>query len=213
MSVQVIILSDSKNERLRMMTEKCIDSLLFSEPLRYFNICVVDNKNRFSKVTNIKIDEPFNYNRYINIAAKQSNSEWIVFCNNDLHFHKNWFTELMKLNLDVMSSRCPIDKRQKIGKDVFGYKIGYNFSGWCFTMKRKVFEKIGGFNEAYEFWCADNAVLDQLKKIDVVPCLVAKSLVTHYGSQTLSTMQNKKELTVDLLKKYRNDNLYSSNNK
>jgi hypothetical protein len=61
----------------------------------------------------------------MNIAAKTSDSEWIVFCNNDLIFHKNWFTELMKYQHDVMCPKCPKDARQSwVNKVEFGGILG-----------------------------------------------------------------------------------------
>lgn len=204
--VQVIILSDSKNLELKSITHNCIQSLKASETID-FDIFVIDNKADFEGVTNLKLNEPFNYNRFMNYAAKQSNSEWIVFCNNDLIFSKGWFTELLKVNSDVMSSRCPNDARQRnIGGNVHGNKIGYHFSGWCFAMKRSIYNKIGSLNEKYPFWCADNIVIKQLNEIDITPCLVTNSIVTHLGSKTLDTMPNKRQLTIEQLRRYDNDN-------
>lgn len=200
---QIIILSDSKTPELKKITENCLISLKESENLD-FDVCVVDNKNEFKGVRNLKIPGDFNYNKFMNIAAKTGNSEWIVFCNNDLIFHKNWFTELMKYKYDVMCSKCPKDRRQKdVTKNLFGNKIGANFSGWCFTMKRDIYEKIGGLNEDYMFWCADNITIKQVNDIGITPCLIASSIVTHLGSQTLNTMPNKDELTTLQVQNYK----------
>jgi GT2 family glycosyltransferase len=132
----------------------------------------------------------------MNIAAKTSDSEWIVFCNNDLIFHKNWFTELMKYQHDVMCPKCPKDARQAwVNKVEFGGIIGKYFSGWCFAMKRSIYDKIGGLSEEYIFWCADNITVKQLETVGITPCIIPTSLVTHLGSQTLNTIPNKYELT------------------
>jgi hypothetical protein len=200
---QIIILSDSKTPELKKITENCLISLKNSESID-FDICVVDNKNDFEGVRNLKINEEFNYNKFMNIAAKTSDSEWIIFCNNDLIFHKNWFTELMKYKYDVMSPKCPKDKRQAwIHKVEFGNQIGKYFSGWCFAMKRSIYENINGLNEEYIFWCADNVTIKQLESIKVTPCIIPTSLVTHLGSQTLNTMSNKNELTTEQLKNFK----------
>jgi GT2 family glycosyltransferase len=204
---QIIILSDSKTTELKKITENCLKSLKESENFD-FDIYVVDNKNDFEGVKNIKIPGEFNNNKFMNIPAKESDSEWIVFCNNDLIFHKNWFTELMRHKHPVMCSKCPLDRRQKnVTEIIFGKKIGYEFSGWCFTMRRDIYKKIGGLNEEFKFWCADNVTIKQLEAIGITPCIIPKSIVTHLGSQTLNTMPNKYELTTkqvqDFNKKYK----------
>jgi len=200
---QIIILSDSKTSELRKMTENCIKTLKNSEPLE-FEICVVDNKHTFEGVKNLTIEGEFNYNKFMNIVARTSNSEWIVFCNNDLTFHKNWFSELMKYKYDVMSPKCPKDNRQReIISVTAGNRIGKYFSGWCFVMRRSIFEKIGGLNEDYIFWCADNVTLKQLELINILPYLIPSSNVLHLGSQTLQTMPNKFELTTKQIQKFK----------
>jgi GT2 family glycosyltransferase len=201
---QIIILSDSKTPELKKVTENCLKSLKESENLD-FDICVVDNKTDFEGVRNLKISEQFNYNKFMNIAARTSNSEWIVFCNNDLIFYKNWFTELMKYQYDVMSPKCPKDVRQaNINKIEFGNRIGKYFSGWCFMMKRSIYDKIGGLNEEYIFWCADNITIKQLETIGIIPYIIPTSNVLHLGSQTLNTMSNKHELTTEQIQKFKN---------
>lgn len=200
---QIIILSDSKTPELKKITENCLTSLKNSESLD-FDVCIVDNKNNFEGVRNIKIAGEFNYNKFMNIAAKTGNSEWIVFCNNDLIFHKNWFTELMKYKHDVMCPKCPKDARQAwVEKVEFGTKIGKYFSGWCFAMKRSIYDKIGGLSEEYIFWCADNITVKQLEEIGITPCIIPTSKVLHLGSQTLNTMSNKHELTTEQIQKFK----------
>jgi GT2 family glycosyltransferase len=200
---QIIILSDSKTPELKRITENCLKSLRESENI-YFDIYVVDNKNDFEGVKNLKISAEFNYNKFMNIAAKESDSEWIVFCNNDLIFHKNWFTELMKYQHDVMCPKCPKDARQAwVNKVEFGGIIGKYFSGWCFAMKRSIYDKIGGLSEEYIFWCADNITTKQLEDIGITPCIIPTSNVTHLGSQTLNTMSNKHELTTEQIQKFK----------
>ena len=183
--VDVVILSAPQT---RSLTNQAITTLYDSETEIDFNVIVIENSTHYyNNVKNIKINEEFNYNKFMNEGAKSCDSNYITFCNNDLIFHKGWFTELLKYNLDCMSPRSMRDFRQvNYKKDIIsGYKVGYVFSGWCFVLKRNIWEKIGGLDEDFKFWYADNATLEQLKDINVIPNLITKSYVEHVGSQTL----------------------------
>lgn len=197
MKVDVVILSAIKT---RNLTLQSIETLKKSEDLIEFNIIVIEESDFYYEgVNNLKIDEPFNYNKFMNIGAKTSNNEYIVFCNNDLIFHKGWFTELLKYNLDCMSPRSMRDFRQwnYTAPIITGYQVGSIFSGWCFVLKRTIWEQIGGLDEDFKFWYADNATIEQLRKINVVPNLITESYVEHVGSQTLiqEPMDVQKHLT------------------
>ena len=52
-------------------------------------------------------------------------------------------------------------------------------------IRRELWERIGGFDEDFEFWCADDAVIEQLREVGIAPMIVARSRVRHAMSQTL----------------------------
>jgi GT2 family glycosyltransferase len=185
MKVDVVILSAVKT---RALTIQGIETLKASEEEIDFNVIVIeDSLHYYSNVTNLKIDEEFNYNRFMNLGAKTSDADYIVFCNNDLIFHKGWFTEMLKYDFPCMSPRSMRDFRQwSYAEDVItGTGIGTVFSGWCFVLKREIWEQIGGLDEDFKFWYADNATVEQLKNIGITPTLITQSYVEHVGSQTL----------------------------
>lgn len=185
MKVDVVILSAVKT---RNLTLQSIETLKNSEVDIDFNVIVIEESDHYyDGVNNLKVDEPFNYNRYMNLGAKTSNADYIVFANNDLIFHKGWFTELLKYDFDCMSPRSMRDFRQWSYTEpvITGFHVGNIFSGWCFVLKRSIWEKIGGLDEDFKFWYADNATIEQLRAISVVPNLITNSYVEHVGSQTL----------------------------
>lgn len=185
MKVDVIFLSDIKT---RDLTLQSINTLKDSEVLIDFNVFVIEKSDfHYEGVTNIKLDDEFNYNKFMNIGAAKSDAPYIVFANNDLIFHKGWFTELLKYDFDCMSPRSMRDFRQwdYTQPVVTGHSVGNIFSGWCFVLKRNIWESIGGLDEDFKFWYADNATVEQLRKINVTPNLITNSYVEHVGSQTL----------------------------
>lgn len=214
--LDVVILSNAKTLELARITANCIDSLLASNI--ELNIFVleqnqgIDWSEGHDNIRNIYLDIPFNYNQFANIGAKHGKSKWICIANNDLIFHPNWFDEILKDDYPICSPRCPDDKRQQdITKNEIGEQVGRHLSGWCFVIKRSLWEEIGGFDEDFSFWCADNSLMEQLLAINVLPKVYKDSIVNHLGSKTLVTMDNREELTRDQVKKFNkkyNQNLF-----
>jgi len=52
-------------------------------------------------------------------------------------------------------------------------------------LKREIFDKIGGLDEDFRYWCADDSAIAQLVKIGIQPMVVPSAKVTHLVSKTL----------------------------
>jgi GT2 family glycosyltransferase len=214
--LDVIILSNAKSLELSRTTSNCLDSLLASNS--DMNVFVIEQNQGIdwseghNNIRNVYLDQPFNYNKFANIGAAHGRNEWICIANNDLIFDPNWFREILKANYPICSPRCPVDKRQKdVVANETGIDVGRHLSGWCFVIKRSLWEQIVGFDEDFGFWCADNSLMEQLLSIGIKPMLVKDSIVEHLGSRTLKTMDNRDELTVKYVKifnKKYNKNLF-----
>lgn len=207
--VDVIILSNAKTFELASLTAQTIDSLLKATPESKMRVFVLEQTEDVSwdlldkRITTIYPDQEFNYNRFANIGASEGSSEWICIANNDLIFMDGWLDHLLEANHPIVSPKCPIDKRQKeIIFNTVGDEVGKHLSGWCFMISRKLWKEIGGFDEDFSFWCADNSLMEQLKLIGILPMVVPLAKVEHLGSRTLKTMDNRDELTVQQVKKY-----------
>ena len=221
MIVDIIILSYTKSTQLYKMTHNCISSLVESEINHTFNIIVVEsNKNfyeEYSPYSNCKIvipKEEFNYNKFCNIGLSLCNNDWVVLCNNDLIFHKNWFSVIEEFsNNTAYKSFSPWNsfeewhsKRMRIDQEVFeGYGIGHELCGWCIAVKREIFNTIT-LNERVEFWFSDNVYVDELIKHDIKHVLLRNSIVDHMTSKTLLTMNTEtiKQLTEEQCENYWN---------
>lgn len=79
------------------MTRSCVDALLASQTYRKFSIILVDNFSvqqdtlawldsirKHRQVSVLRVEEPFNYARLNNLAARQSESDLLFFLNNDV---------------------------------------------------------------------------------------------------------------------------------
>lgn len=215
--IDVCILSDAKTDYHKTITSNCIDTLLKSERDGMFNIYLNESNDSFRQYigNNVyNINEPFNYNRFMNLLAKEGTSPYIAFCNNDLTFEPEWATRILDamntLKLDSASPYCKITHHmQRIsptGLVRLGWNVRLEFTGWCFVIRREAWEKIGGLDEDFSFWCADNATVEQLKAAGMKHGLVTNSFVTHIGGQTLATVDNatKEQITFVQVKKFNN---------
>jgi glycosyltransferase involved in cell wall biosynthesis len=207
--IDVVILSHAKNDSLKKITDDCLKSLFDSESENTFNVIVIEGNHNvtYPNLKVIHLQQPFNYNAYMNIGASLGTSEFIAFCNNDLIFHKGWASELLRYSFDSSSPKCPINPLQ-IGMNSLhlGYETSKHLSGWCLFLRRKWWDYMEGFDEDFEFWCADDSYREQLKFHNVNHYLIASSLVTHLGSKTLKTLTREQNdyFTIEQKKRYVN---------
>jgi GT2 family glycosyltransferase len=195
--VDIVMMSHAHLPHLRGMTQRAINTAISGANSLPINITVIEQNPAVRHERANTIHEPghFNYNAFANKAAKHGSAQWIVVANNDLIFYDAWLHWLLASNHPVVSPKCPIDERQtEITENTTGYTNGVHFSGWCFMIKRCLWEQIGGFDECVEFWCSDDVVLEQLKAVDVAPMLVPEAKVEHGQSMTLKRSPDQAQL-------------------
>lgn len=188
--VDVVMLSKARDRQGMVMTQQAVDSCFYGSNGLPVNITVVEGglSYRYQHANTIFKRDRFNYNQFANIGASLGKAEWIMIANNDLTFHDGWLHNLIAAGNDVVSPHEPNDPRQRhILKNELGDVCGTHFSGWCFMIKRELWEKIGKFDEDVTFWCSDDVVIEQVKAAGVMPMIVKDSIVDHNVSQTLRT--------------------------
>jgi GT2 family glycosyltransferase len=203
--VDIIILSNAKDDKLKGLTEQTITTLLDSEDARKisFDILVIEsNKSvkpyEFTGVKTLYPDSTFGYNKYMNIGIKATHNNYVCLCNNDLIFHKGWASAILDAmgnDADMMSASpyCPIFHKAHGFEENGPVREGYfgALGGWCIFMKRKIFDTIGLLDEKLLFWYCDADYCKTLEKYGVKNCLVPASKVTHLGSESLKTVNER----------------------
>lgn len=193
--IDVCIISNAKNDELRKVTETGIESLIASEEHIKFNIFVVESNkdvsyNQYPNTTTIYTDMPFGYHRYLNLARKQCNAPYVVLCNNDLTYEKNWASEIlraMEIDNSILSASpiCPQTQNRVDFKDYliwYGYGVRKELAGWCIFQQRKIYDTIGELDEDFEFWYCDNDYSMQIKSKGIRHALVSSSIVNHHDN-------------------------------
>lgn len=194
--LDLIILSDAKTEKFADLTEQTIITALTTAKDYKINVIVMEGNPEYSywDTTTFHYNYEFNYNKVANQGIRMGSAPYVMIANNDLIFKEDWLFHLFASNHNIVSPKCPHDKRQtELTQNTLGYEVGKHFSGWCFMMKRAIWEEIGGFDEDFHFWFADNSVVEQVKKKGYQPMLVPKAIVEHLGSQTLKTLDEKQK--------------------
>lgn len=217
--VDVVILSNAKNNAMKAMTQNAINSCKIGANQLGVSITVIEQaKNvKYENAKTIYTENEFNYNKFANYGASLGDAEWIMIANNDLEFKNGWLHELLIADYPLVSPHEPRDPRQAdITKNTKGTQNGKHFSGWCFMISRKLWKKIGGFDEDFYFWFADDSVIQQCVNAGIEPMVVKKSIVRHKGSVTLRTEspQSVSDKTWGLVEKFNkkyNQNKFEDN--
>jgi methylmalonyl-CoA mutase cobalamin-binding subunit len=188
-TVDVIILSKASSGALKTMCQRAVDTCVQHAGGRV-RVIVVEQAQGINYADAVTIFDPseFNYNRFANKTAALGSAEWIMIANSDLEFAPGWLDPLLAAGSDCVSPLDPGRKPQQgIVTNAAGYSNGVHFSGWCFMVKRKLWERMGGFDECVNYWCSDDVVIEQCRALGVTPVLVPASRVKHLVSKTLST--------------------------
>lgn len=189
--VDVIVLSKAATEDLRVMTQQTVDTCIAGANSLPVNVTVLEQATdrhgvvmKYQHATTVHMPGGFHYNAFANHGARLGSADWIMIANNDLIFHDGWLHALLAANHLAVSPRCPKAHPEVIENRV-GDRTGQDFAGWCFMIRRSLWELIGGFDECVDFWCSDDVVIQQLKAVNVLPMLVADAAVEHLRSVTL----------------------------
>jgi GT2 family glycosyltransferase len=200
----VIILTNTVDKDVFDMTENAIQSLRHSESQNKFRVILVESNqdNSFSYTADIivKYTGEFSYNKALNMAFENLQSDWVYVSNNDVIFQQNWYSTLRYymdiFDLDSASPRCPTPQQgttQMAQQMILGYPecsviLGFqpiiHFCGWGWLMKRSVLELIRPFPEDLKFWFQDNHMALLLQSMGKKHGCVTSSHVIHFGQRS-----------------------------
>lgn len=189
--VDVVMLSKASTPQMKAMTQKSIDTCIAGADELSVNIIVIEQipNIQYRGAKTVYHSAKFNYNAFMNLGARQGGAPWIMFANNDLLFRSGWLHQLLTADWPLVSPKCPRDVRQRdVKRNELGEQNGRNLSGWCFMMARGLWTAIGGLDEEFDGWYADDSTIEQCKILNVYPMIVPGALVEHLGSITLKQL-------------------------
>ena len=194
MIADVIFLSNAKNVALQEMTQNAIDTCVAGSGFPV-NVIVLEQQSlEYQQATTAHMPGRFHFNAFANHGARLGSAPYIMIANNDLIFSDGWLAPLLSARHPLVSPKCPVrDSQSHITENTTGYGNGVHLSGWCFMIRRDLWERIGGFDECVEFWCSDDVLIEQVKAHGIEPMLVPASQVEHLGSVTLRQTDDPEE--------------------
>lgn len=199
--IDVIIISWARTKELLQVTKIGLDTLFSSEPNMdiTFHAYVVESnpevyyeeydRNGWNHTcTTIHPKEEFGYHKFLNIGRKAGNSPYVVLCNSDLTYEKNWASEIIQVMdeyPDILSASpwCPQTQGSNKNHIDFvyeGYQVRNQLAGWCIFQQRKIYEQIGDLDERFKFWYCDNDYSMDLMERKIRHILVPRSIVNHH---------------------------------
>lgn len=203
--IDIIILSFAQTDELKQVTANCLTSLIASEDpeIIKFNIIIVESQKdlkpfQYEFGQTVYPDVPFGYNRYMNIGISMTSARYICLCNNDLLFHPQWATEILKpfkryRSLSSASPMCTIH-HTKLGMEpniglLAGYRERVEVSGWCLFFKRNMLTLTGKLDENFIFRHASHDYTHLLLALNLHHVLVTSSIVDHLDHTTLNKQE------------------------
>ena len=212
------------------MTQRAINSIAADD----VNIIVLekDARVKYNNADTFLQRQPFNYNQCLNDGARMGNAEFICFTNNDVLFPVGFVEQILEefrrqgeipkqsrwlsgRNDGVERGECHaelVSASQTYTTDVVsvqnqhGYMPKDIISGFCFVMRRSAWQKLGGLNTGYKFWCADNVTTEQIKQHGLKE-IKSDIRVTHFTSVSLNKLDTatREEYTRGCVKQFNRD--------
>ncbi len=208
MLIDVIVLTNSNSEFFVWMTRRTIKTILESETGIEFNIIVVEsfqnNDRNYKDLCHHYIfpNEPFNYNKFLNIASQYCKGDWVIISNNDVSYEYGWLTEIFKVHearpdIESFSPKDPLFFLSFWG-DTFvgtkatyieGYQVSKYLMGWSLVIKKPSFDKILPFDEQFDMYYQDNDYGEVLKLNSIKHALVRNSIASHYNTINIRVLE------------------------
>jgi GT2 family glycosyltransferase len=213
--IDIIIISNAKNEEFLNITNQTIQTLLLSEnpdEIQFHPIIVESNDEtpdyNYPNAVTIRPNSKFGYHKYLNIGVKAGNSPYLGLANNDLIFHKGWASAILSEmdknpKLESAGTWCdrfhPSRNISESPEVQFGYTNGIYITGWFIFLKRSLFDRMNGLDENFSFWYCDDDYGKTLESMDVKHALITQAKVTHITSQSTIKLDPKEFRKLTLL--------------
>ncbi|WP_395373981.1 glycosyltransferase [Marinicella sp. W31] len=198
-------------------TYHCLQSIAALKDHTTFEVIVVDDCSTdetpehiqlISGITPIRQKQNGGFISSCNLGAKNAQTEYLLFLNNDTHVHANWLDSLVKTfedndDVGLVGSKLiyPDGRLQEAGGIVFSDGSGWNYgrldaadkaeynhlrevtycSGASILVRTEVFNKLGGFDSRYKpAYYEDTDMAFAMRDMGLKVYYQPASIVTHF---------------------------------
>ena len=203
----------------KKLLENCLESL-FKTDYNNFEVILVDNNStdgsmefvtkNYPKIIVIKLDSNKGFAEPNNIGVKIAKGEYLLFLNNDTVTTTNFISEMVKvLEKDEKIAICqslllkPDGNIDSSGDFIDKMGIVYNSKtktdeikeissarGACMLIRKKIFDKLGGFDEKFFFSFEDVDLGWRSWILGYKVVIVPNSIVYHSAGKTSSKLKS-----------------------
>jgi len=148
--------------------------------------------------------EKINLGKLWNKLIKDSDCEYICLLNSDAFVSEGWLTEMIKgFNDDVAivgpstnyCLNCQKITREKANENRDQYEEIDGCSGFCYLLKKSVWEEVGGFPEDFGFYGQESAFGLKVKKFGYKQVWAKGAWVEHLGHASSSKAEQNNEFS------------------
>jgi hypothetical protein len=196
--LDVIITTNSKNDSFIKMTNNAIMSLRNSIGGDRFKIIIVETNTEAEEYpeanVTVKPNEPYQCNKFYNLGAVHSESDYLLVANNDTVFDPNWWVNIKKAfaenKLDTACLQCTNEqpdiynrwfKQKHTFKNLDGYDWFFG-QAWCVTSE--VRDWLFPLDENIHFYFNDDDMVMRFKEKNCKHQLVYKSKMQHLQAKS-----------------------------
>lgn len=207
-TLSAIILAKTDSQENFNMTLECASTLLQQANTDNFDIQVTivesEQTSKYTYPAHIQVIRPceqFNFHKFLNVGIAHTHADWFLLCNNDLLFQRNWLLEIENVmakrpdisSFSPISDTC-VDQQRLTSKRnkslILGYDRRKQLSGWCILVRDEALKTIGGLDERFDFYFADDDYALSLRRHNLLHALVTTSHVLHLEDQKTSIRSN-----------------------
>jgi GT2 family glycosyltransferase len=151
-----------------------------------------------------RYNEPYNCATVINLANSVITHDWVLIINNDLRFERGWFSKIVDVHkqrpdIESFTPKDPLLYAQFYDFHFVGtdedyhesHKVTEFMGGWCYVMKKRVWDAVYPWDDQFAFYYADNDYAEKIKRLGIKHALVRDSIVFHFGSKTVGKISEK----------------------
>ena len=206
--IDYIVLSNTKTAKEYEMTSNLVQSLLDTlypagNGFNKYRITIVETNTGINKdfaypdcCNTVYFDMlkygMFNYNYALNIGYSQclqsyGDTDWFCALNNDVVCEPDWLQEISKaVTADPRIESVSPNPRGRADGIIYGYTLFKHLDGCCILHRRSVLDKIGMWDEAFDFAYQDDDYLERCRRAGVVHARVMSSIIHHIGNVTVN---------------------------
>jgi cellulose synthase/poly-beta-1,6-N-acetylglucosamine synthase-like glycosyltransferase len=155
---------------------------------------------------------PFNYNKSINFGLRSlvdiKRYDYILILNNDLEFKEDSIEKFLisaekakDNNIDSFSLYTENwwthqrDFKNNTNSIIEGNKRSWHLCGWNIIVRPSVLQKIGEFDERFEFFCQDDDYREELIRHKIKHALIRNAVISHQTSSSHDLLEDRERMT------------------